>query len=61
MKSGINRIKIKYKQKIKNPEEFKRYLWDEPGGFTFLEKFILRFFKYGNFREIKRVYEKHPS
>ncbi len=61
MKSKINRIKIKYKQKIKIPEEFKKYFWDEPDGFTFLEKFILRVFKYGSFEEIRRVYDKYSS
>jgi len=55
------RLKIQYKQKIKIPEKFKRYFWDEPSGFTFLEKFILRIFKYGNFEEIKEVYKRYPD
>lgn len=55
------RQEIKYKEKIIIPEKFKRYFWDELEGFTFLEKFILRIFKYGDFEEIKEVYKKYPD
>ncbi len=57
----MQRVKIKYTRKIKIPEKYKIFLWDEPSGLTFLEKFILRVFKYGNFRDIKWLFKKFPE
>lgn len=55
------RLKVTYTHKVKIPEKYKIFFWDEPSGFTFLEKFILRIFKYGTFEDIKWLLKKFPE
>ncbi len=55
------RIKLTYKQKVEIPSKYKKFFWDEPEGVTFLEKFILRILKYGDFEDIKWLYQKYPE
>ncbi len=55
------RIKPKYKQIVDIPKEFEIYFWDCPTKKTYLEKFILRILEYGNFDEIRKVYNMYPK
>ncbi len=55
----IKRIKWDYEEKVKIPEEFKIYLW-EYNEIAPLEVLIRRILKYGNFKEIRKIYEMYP-
>lgn len=57
----IKRIKPKYIQKIKIPENFKKYFWDCPNGVTYVEKLILRVLQYGDYEEIMECFRKLPE
>ncbi|MCM8806521.1 MAG: hypothetical protein ABIN23_07190 [candidate division WOR-3 bacterium] len=57
----MQRIRPIYKKRIKISRRFKAIFWDCPNGETYLEKFILRILKYGNFEEIKWIYDKFPE
>ncbi|MDI6713557.1 MAG: hypothetical protein QMD43_00840 [Thermodesulfovibrio sp.] len=56
----IQRIKWDYEEKVKIPEEFKIYLW-EYEDIAPLEILIRRVLKYGNFEEIRKIYEMYPD
>lgn len=55
------RQKLEYKEKVNIPEQFRSLFWDCPDGVTFLEKFIKRILDYGNFQDIRQVYELYPK
>ncbi len=54
------RIKWDYFKKVKFSYKFKRYLWEYQNTAP-LEILILRVLTYGNFEEIKRLYETYPE
>jgi hypothetical protein len=56
----IQRIKWDYKENVKIPEEFKVYLW-EYNEIAPLEILIRRVLKYGDFEEIRKIYEMYPD
>jgi len=57
---NINRIKLEFLESTKIPEEFKIYLWEYKKEVP-VEILILRVLKYGNFDEIKRIYDLFPE
>ncbi len=56
----IQRIKWDYEKRVKIPEEFKVYLW-EYNEIAPLEILIKRVLKYGDFEEIRKIYEMYPE
>ncbi|MCD6221309.1 hypothetical protein J7K25_04040 [bacterium] len=56
----INRVKWDYFKEVKIPEEFKIYLWDYEEKAP-VEILVLRVLKYGNFDEIKKIYNLFPE
>jgi len=56
----VLRIKWDYFQNVKIPDDFKIYLWDYKEKAS-LEILILRVLNYGNFKEIRKVYNMYPS
>ena len=54
------RIRWTYPQKVQVPERFRRYLWDY-GDYAPLERLITRVLRYGDFEEIREIYEKYPE
>ncbi|HOM27078.1 MAG TPA: hypothetical protein PKV21_06185 [bacterium] len=56
----IERVKIKYKQKVPIPPEYKSFFWDCQNE-VILEKFILRVLNYGNIEDIEEIYKKYPE
>ena len=61
VRGQAERIKLTYTRSVTIPERFTPLFWDEPEGKTILEKFILRLLNYGNFEEIKWVYDSYPD
>jgi hypothetical protein len=57
---AIQRIKWDYQRMVEIPEEFKMYL-REYNKMAPLEILILRILKYGNFDEIRKIYELYPD
>jgi len=57
----LERLKIEYRKKVEIPEKYKKFFWDCPAGSVFLEKYILRILNYGNFEEIKELYNRYPK
>jgi len=57
----IKRIKPVYTKIINIPKRYKMFLWDEPTGKTYIEKYILRILYYGDFEDIKYIYRKYPN
>lgn len=55
------RIVPKFKEIVKVPKEFSKYLWDCPSKRSPLEKLILRVLNYGSFEEIKGIYQYYPE
>ncbi len=55
------RIKPEYIKYIEIPDELQALFWDCPERKTYLEKFIKRILDYGNFDEIKWVYQQYPE
>jgi len=56
----IQRIKWDYEEKVKISEEFKIYPWEYEKTAP-LEILIKRVLKYGNFEEIRKIYEMYPA
>ena len=56
----ISRVKWDYFKEVKIPEEFKIYLWDYEEKAP-VEILVLRVLKYGNFEEIKKIYNLFPE
>lgn len=56
----IKRIKWDYVSYIKIPNEFKMYLWDYEKNAP-LEMIILRVLKYGDFKDIRKIYSLFPE
>jgi len=54
------RIKWDFKKKVAIPPQFKRYLWDYENEAS-LEILIIRVFQYGNFDEIREIYQLYPQ
>jgi len=54
------RIKWDYFNKVHIPKKFARYLWDYKEEAP-LEILILRVLKYGDFEEIKAIFELYPD
>ncbi|MEW6094968.1 MAG: hypothetical protein AB1567_00365 [bacterium] len=54
------RIKPKYKEFVRIPEDFKKYLWEYEDKAT-LETIILRVLIYGNFEELNTIYQLYPD
>jgi len=59
--SSNKRIKWKYKTEIAIPDNFQTYFWDENNKKVAIEKFIYRILEYGDFAEIKLLYNKFPN
>lgn len=56
----IQRRKLDFVQIVKIPERFQNLFWDCKGT-TYLEKLIKRVLDYGNFEEIKDIYQMYPK
>ncbi len=56
----VERIKWDYFENVEIPEDLKKYLWDYEDE-VYLEVLILRVLTYGNFEEIKKIYELYPE
>lgn len=61
IKEQVERIKPTYLKPVEIPEKFIPFFWDEPGKKVILEKFIFRVLTYGDFEDIKWLYEKYPE
>lgn len=56
----VFRIKWDFTEKVSIPDTFKNYLW-EYKDFAPLEILIKRVLQYGNFEEIKEIFELYPN
>ena len=59
--ANSERLKIDYKKKVEIPEKYKGFFWDCPDGSVILEKYILRILSYGDFEDVKEIYENYPD
>jgi len=60
-KAPPSRIVPRYTEMIEVPKDIQPFLWDHPTGKAPLEKLILRTFRYGDFGQLKRIYEHYPE
>lgn len=59
-KQKVLRIKWDFTEKVSIPDSLKDYLW-EYKDFAPLEVLIKRVLQYGNFEEIKKIFELYPD
>lgn len=55
------RIVPRYTEMVVVAQDLQPFLWDHPGGEAPLEKLILRTFRYGDFEQLKRIYQHYPE
>lgn len=60
-KNPPQRIVPRYTEKVAVAKDLQPFLWDHSDGMAPLEKLILRTFRYGDFEQLKRVYEHYPE
>lgn len=61
IRGEATRIAWKYFQQVRIPPEYEKFFWDHMDGVVALEKFILRILTYGDFEDIKWLYQQYPE
>jgi hypothetical protein len=56
----VQRIMWDYEEEVKIPDKFKMYLWEYKDKAP-LEILIIRILKYGDFEEIREIYNLYPE
>jgi len=61
VKGEAKRVRLVYKEWVKIPEPFKKFVWSSLNGKAPLEEIILKVLTYGDFEAIKKLYEMFPK
>ncbi len=61
IRGDVKRVKMIYKEWIRIPEPFRKFVWDSLNGKAPLESVILKVLMYGKFEDIKKLYEMYPE